>query len=99
MKHEMVVHLTDDEYSALAVEAKQNGQELADLIQDLLEDVIARRLQSSVKSSTPRTTEELSRYFYASGLTEHIPSHEPLSAEEEAELERLGKLFSQGKPF
>lgn len=99
MKHEMVVRLTDDGYAALTEEAKQNGQELEDLIQDLLDEIVARRIHPPIKSNRPHTRREISELLYYGGLTESIPSGEPLSAEEEAELERLGTLFGQGKPL
>ena len=100
MKHEVVVHLTDDEYTELTTEAQQNGQELEELIQDLLDEVVVRRRRSSIKFSHPPTKRELSELLYYSGLSESIPSGRSLSAEEETELKRLADLFGQagGKP-
>jgi hypothetical protein len=95
VKHEMVVRLTDDEYTALTAEARENGQELEDLIQDLLDEIVARRARLTIKSGHQPTRREISEILYYSGLTERIPSGKPRSAEEEAELERLGNLFGQ----
>ena len=37
--------------------------------------------------------------LYHDGEIENLPTREPLTPEEQAERERLGRLYSQGKPL
>ena len=99
MAHEMTIHLTDDEYNALTTRAKQTGQQAEVLIQNLLNEVLIRQAQLPRKPGRLLSREELLEYLYDEGVIESIPTGEPPSEEEEAELERLGNLFGQGKPL
>lgn len=106
MAHEMTIRLTDDEYAILAEEAEFTGQELGELMQELLEEIVAKRARRAKKRRVtkkpdhPLSNREISELFYREGLTTHIPSGERLSPEDEAELKRIGDLLGQagGKP-
>lgn len=106
MGHEMIVRLTDEEYAALTEEAELTGQELGELIQELLDQIVAKRARLSKKLALSKrpdhqfSKQELAEYLYREGVITHIPSGKRLSAEEEAELKRLGDLLGQagGKP-
>lgn len=106
MAHEMTLRLTDDEYAALTEEAKLTGQELGELIQELLDEIVAKRARRAKKLGLVKkpdhllSKQELAEYLYSEGVITHIPSGERLSTEEETELKRIGDLLGQagGKP-
>lgn len=99
MENQITIHLTDDEYTALSEEARQSGQEIEALIRKLLSEIVARQRQAAQASTRSLSRQEIEEYLYNEGLIESMPTGEPLSEEEEAEIERLGTLFGQGKPL
>ena len=98
MEHEMTVHLTEEEYSALSEEAKQTGKEIEDMIHELLAG-LARHVRPSHVSPHPLSMQEVLENLYDEGVLASVATGEPLTKEEEAELKRLGELFGQGKPL
>jgi hypothetical protein len=96
MAHEMTVRLTDDEYAALTEEAKLTGQELGELIQEMLDEIVARRIYLAEKTAREFSNREFAEYLYREGVITHIPTGKRRTADEEAELKRLGERLGQG---
>lgn len=94
MSHQMTITLDDQEYQTLIAEAAKNGIRP----ETLLHEIMAQRLLTSTQTSHPLTEQEFMEKLYREGDLINLPSNEPLSSEEEAERERLGKLFAIGKP-
>jgi hypothetical protein len=95
MEHQMIVRLTDDEYTALTAQAKQTGKEIEALIHELLDEILKMRTRSSQKSNHTLSREELEEYLYEEGVIDYIPTHRVYSKEEEEERQRLADLFGQ----
>ena len=95
MAYQMTVTLTDQEYAALAAEAEKSGKQA----EALLHEILMQRLQPSLAAKGPLTTREFEEKLYREGLIENIPTRQPLTPEEQAERERLGQVFSGGKPM
>ena len=95
MAYQMTLHLTDQEYAALAAEAEKSGKQA----EALLHEILMQRLQPSLAAKRPLTTREFEEKLYREGLIENIPTRQPLTPEEQAERERLGQVFSGGKPM
>ncbi|MGH2509179.1 MAG: hypothetical protein ACRDHZ_17505 [Ktedonobacteraceae bacterium] len=95
MEHEMIVRLTDDEYAALKIEAKQVGTSL----ELLFHEVLARHIHASKNPQHLWTTQEFQEHLYEEGLIEHIPTGEPDSEVIKIERKRLGEIFGHGKPM
>jgi len=92
---QMTVTLTDQEYRALAAEAAKSGKQP----ETFLHEIMLQRLQSSPHDKRPLTAEEFEEKLYREGLIENIPTRQPLTPEEQAERERLGRVFAGGKPM
>ena len=95
MAYQMTLTLTDQDYAELTAEAAKNGVRP----ETLLYDFIRQGLQSSHPAKHPMTEDEFEEKLYREGVIENIPTREPLTPEEEAERERLGRLFAGGKPM
>ena len=95
MSHQLVITLDDQEYETLVAEAAKNGIRP----ETLLHEIMAQRLLASMQTSRPLTEQEFMEKLYRDGDLINLPSNEPLTSEEEAERERLGKLFASGKPL
>jgi len=95
MAYQMTLTLTDEEYAALKAEAAKNGVRP----EMLLHDFMKQGLQSSLPAKRSMTQEEFEEKRYREGVIENIPTREPLTPEEQAERERLGRLFAGGKPM
>ena len=58
---------------------------------------MARELDLPVSeepANRPMTLQEFNEYLYRKGMLLNIATREPMTPEEEAELERLGRLFA-----
>ena len=88
------ITLSDQEYAALATEAAKSGLQPEALLHEMIQ-----RLQSSHQANRPLTEREFMEQQYHDGELLNLPTGEPLTQEEEAELERLEQVFSQGKPL
>ena len=95
MAYQMTLTSTDEEYAALKAEAAKNGVRP----EMLLHDFMKQGLQSSLPAKRSMTQEEFEEKLYREGVIENIPTREPLTPEEQAERERLGRLFAGGKPM
>jgi len=95
MAYQMTVTLTDQEYAALTAEAEKTGKQA----EALLHEILLQRLEASSQIKRPLTAREFEEELYREGLIENIPTRHPLTPEEQAERERLGRLFSIGKPM
>ncbi len=96
MGHQMTVMLSDQEYDALRAEAAKNGQQM----ETFLHEIMVRQLQSSLPEETmkrPLTGREFMEQQYREGKLLNLPTRRPLTEEQEAERQRLAKLFSGGK--
>lgn len=90
MAHQIT--LSDQEYAALAQEAAKSGLQPEALLHEMIQ-----RIQLSNQTNRPLTEREFMERQYRDGELLNIPTGEPLTQEEEAELERLGKVFAGGK--
>jgi len=95
MAYQMTLHLTDQEYAALAAEAEKSGKQA----EALLHEILMQRLQPSLAAKRPLTTREFEEKLYREGLIENIPTRQPLTPEEQAERERLAQVLAGGKPM
>jgi len=93
------IDLTDEQYAILTAAAAKSGQEIKTVIDELLDELRARSIQLSYKPNHLLSKQEIQEYLYKKGTISSIPTGETRSAEEEARLEELGKLFGQGKPL
>ena len=89
MAYQMTVTLTEEEYKILAAEAAKSGKEPAALLHDLIRDL----------QSAGMTGQEFMKKLYQDGEILNCPVSQELTCEEQAERERLGKLFAGGKPL
>jgi hypothetical protein len=95
MTHPMTLDLTDDEYAALAAEAARNGTSA----EALAEEALRLRLAEAAATAPSVPNRGLLERLYREGVIANIPTGEPDTPEEEAERERLAKLFGGGKPL
>ncbi len=95
MSYQMTIHLTDQEYAALVAEAEKTGKQA----EALLHEILMQRLQLSLPAKRPLTEDEFEEKLYREGKILNIPTRRPLTPEERAERERLGRVFSGGKPM
>jgi hypothetical protein len=96
MAYDMTIRLTDQEYAALSAEAARQGKQP----EALLHDVVQQRFQpASQANRRPLSADEFEEKLYREGLIEHMATRQPVTPEEQAELERLGQVFSGGKPM
>ena len=93
MAYQMTVTLTDQEYQALVEEAAKNGKQPETLLHDMIQS-----LQSSSTKKYAMTEREFAEKLYREGVILNLASPQPLTREEQAERERLSKLFGGGKP-
>jgi hypothetical protein len=94
MAHEMTLTLTDQEYETLVAEAAKNGKKPEALLYDMIQ-----RLKPPSQVKRPLTEEEFMEKLYREGKILNIPNRRPLTQEEKVERERLGQVFSGGKPM
>ena len=94
MARQMTLTLTDQEYATLAEEAAKSGKKPETLLQEMM-----REMLQAGTAKHPLTEQEFEEKLYLEGLIENIPPRQPLTPEEQAERERLGRLFSGGKPM
>ena len=95
MAYQLTVTLTDQEYAALASEAEKSGKQA----EALLHEILMQRLEPSPPTKRPLTEDEFEEKLYREGKILNIPTRRPLTQEEQAERERLGQVFSGGKPM
>ncbi len=93
MTHEITITLTEEEYKALAAAATRKGKEPEQFLYDMV-----RRLPPVSEVKRPMTVRELMEKQYREGKLINLPDPQQVTQEEEAEIERLGKLFAGGKP-
>lgn len=90
----MTLTLSDDEYAALARDATQQGVPIESVVHDL----IASRASAPPSSPSPITSRQFMEKLYREGKVANLPTHQPLTAEEEAERERLARKLAGGIP-
>jgi len=83
-------HTNREEYEALAAEAAKSGKEPAALLHDLIRDLQSARIER------PMTGQELAEQLYHEGKLANLATREPITPEEQAERERLARLFAGG---
>jgi hypothetical protein len=102
MEYEMTFRFTKEEYETLTNQSEQTGQEIKEVIRELIHELRDRSIQLSRKPDKPNrllSKQELQEYLYRKGTIRSIPTGEKRTPEEEARLEELGKLFGQGQPL
>ena len=93
MNYQMTVTLTDQEYQTLAAEAAKRGDSPETLLRDLI-----RHLPLASTTERSMTGRELAEKLYREGKLLNLATQRPLSPEEQAERERLARLFASDKP-
>ena len=93
MAYQMTVTLTDQEYQMLAAEAARRGEPPETLLRDLIQ-----HLQPASAEKRSMTGRELAEKLYREGKLLNLATQRPLSPEEQAERERLARLFASDKP-
>ncbi len=93
MAYQMTVTLTEQEYAILAAEAARLGKEPEMLLHDMIQ-----HLEQASTEKRPMTGRELAEKLYREGKLVNLATKRPLTQEEQAERERLSKLFAGGKP-
>src|SRR5438105_3081890 len=93
MIYEMNLKLNEQEYAKLVAAAAKNGKQPEAFLHD-----IVQQLESPSQVKRPMTAREFMEKQYREGELVNLPDPQPLTQEEEAELERLGKLFAGEKP-
>ena len=93
MAYQMTITLSDQEYAALKAEAAKSGQQP----ETLLHEIMVQRLQSPSTTKRPLTGREFMEQQYHAGKILNIPTRRPLTQQEQAERERLGRIFASGK--
>ncbi len=93
MAYQMTITLSDEEYAALSAEAARIGKPL----ETVLHETLAPHMQQTQQKQQPMSEEEFTAYLYQEGFITDMPTGEPDTPEEDAEIERLAQLFSGGK--
>ncbi len=93
MAYQMTVTLTDQEYQVLAAEAAKRGEPPETLLCELI-----RYLPSASAATRSMTGRELAEKLYREGRLLNLATPRPLTLEEQAERERLARLFASDKP-
>jgi len=93
MAHQVTLTLSDQEYEALSAEATKQGKQP----EEFLWEIVVDSLESSPRVKRPMTGREFMEKLYREGELLNLPAPQPLTQEEQAERERLGKLFVGGK--
>ena len=95
MAHEMTIRLTDEEYAALAAEAAKSGKQP----EAILHEIMLQTLQPPQSTTRPLTEHELAEQLYREGMLLNLATRKPLTPEEQAERQRLARVFAHGKPL
>jgi hypothetical protein len=92
MSHQMTVILTDKEYQRLTTEATKNGKKPEMLFHEMIQ-----RLPPSPEEKHAMTGRELAEKLYQEGKLLTLANPSALTADEQAERERLARLFAADK--
>ncbi len=95
MAYQMMVTLSDQEYTALKAEAAKSGKNP----EMLLHEIMAQRLQPSSPTNHPLTGREFMEQQYHEGKILNLPTRQGLSQERQADFERLRHLFADSTPL
>ncbi len=85
--------MSEQEYTALIAEAAKSGKQP----ETLLHEIMAKNLHPFTTPKRPMTAREFMELQYWEGEIENLPTNEPLTREDQAELERIGRLFAGGQ--
>lgn len=102
MTHEIIVHLTDDEYAQFTREFEKTGEEISPLIHILQSRLRAGHIEASRGSNQRSSTQQaVSEALYRTGVTSSMPTGERSTREAMESLYRKGRFVSipSGKPF
>jgi len=88
VSYQISVNLSDDEYAMLAAEAAKSGI--------TVEAVAHERLSQQPGGRHNPDNQKIQGYVYRQGIVENLPTGETDTPEEEAEAERLARLFGGG---
>ena len=86
------ISLSEQDYAALAAAALRSGTEPEQLLHDLIQS-----LQSSSQRKRSLTAHELAERQYHEGKISHVPTRQPLTAEERKAREIRARRFAGGK--
>jgi hypothetical protein len=93
MDNQLLITLSEKERVALEAKAAKSGKEL----EAVLHEIMARELELPVSeepTNRPMTSQEFLEKQYREGKILNIATRRQMTPEEEAELERLGRLFA-----
>lgn len=92
MAHQIIITLSDDDYLSLNSQAKHHGTTVEiEAIQ-----AVRHMLAAEPLVGTSPSADEILTRLHQEGFIENIATGEPLTPEDDAELERLAVLFSGG---
>lgn len=86
------ITLSEQDYAALAAAAVRNGTAPEHLLHDLIQS-----LHSSSQSKRPVTARGVAERQFHAGKISHVPTRQPLTAEEREARERRARRYSGGK--
>ena len=89
LAYQMTIRLTDQEYAVLAAEAAKAGKQPELLLHDMIQ-----RLQLHTQNESQLAARKLAERLYREGKILNLPDPQPLTAEEQAERERLAQIFA-----
>lgn len=87
----MTIRLTDQEYAILAAEAAKTGKQPELLLHDMI-----HHLQTRSQYTSQQTAREVVERLYREGKVLNLPTAQSLTVQEQAERERLARLFAGG---
>ena len=90
MSYQISVHLNDDEYAQLAAEAARSGVTIEAVAHE-------RLVQQPPARPHSLDSRAIQQYLYRRGVVANLPTDEADTPDEEAEAERLARLFGGGK--
>lgn len=90
MVHDLSIRLSDTAYARLEAEAARSGP--------TVEAIAHQRLVGSRSPSQQPDLETILEYLHGSGFIAHVPTGESDSPDEEAEADRLARVFGGARP-
>jgi hypothetical protein len=92
MTYQMTLTLSDEEYARLSREAASRRQPIESLVHELL----ARAYALQAPARPTLTSREFLEQLYREGKIANLPTRQPLTADEQAERERLARRLADG---
>ena len=94
MERDVTIRFTDKERAALA-KTEMTSQELEALMHEMLDEILARRLQLAKQAQRSPFQQKISEILYHAGLTSSMPTGHANFEEVESERKRLADLLDR----